>query len=94
MRKAFPGFCAVAMPAAIALFAGQPSQALAANLAVELACASDYFSYCSQHDPDSQEARLCMRVNGAKLSQRCIRALVAAGEVSKAEVERRTAAGR
>jgi hypothetical protein len=32
-----------------------------------------------------------MRANGHKLSKRCVNALVSAGEVSKAEVERRSA---
>jgi hypothetical protein len=33
-----------------------------------------------------------MRANGLKLSQSCVNALIAAGEVSKAEVARRAAA--
>lgn len=63
--------------------------ASAQSLAVQLACASDYYTYCSRHDPDSTGARSCMRSNGNKLSQRCVNALIAAGEVSKAEVSRR-----
>jgi hypothetical protein len=70
------------------------SQASASSLAVQLACASDYYAYCSKHDPDGPGVRSCMRANGNKLSQRCINALVAAGEVSKAEVERRAASSR
>jgi hypothetical protein len=35
-----------------------------------------------------------MRANGIKLSKGCVNALIAAGEVSKAEVDRRAAAGR
>jgi len=74
--------------------AGQPGQGQAASLAVELACASDYYSYCSKYDPDGPETRACMRRNGHKLSQRCLHALIAAGEVSKDEVERRSASER
>ena len=58
---------------------------------VQSACASDYFAYCSQHDPDSAGARRCMRANGFKLSSGCVSALVAVGEVSKSEVARRSA---
>ena len=65
------------------------ASASAQSLAVQLACANDYYAYCSRHDPDSAAARACMRTNGTKLSQRCINALVAAGEVSKSEVSRR-----
>jgi hypothetical protein len=58
---------------------------------VSSACASDYLAYCSQHDPDGPGTRRCMRANGLKLSQACVNALVAAGEVSKREVGRRAA---
>ena len=58
---------------------------------VSSACASDYLAYCSQHDPDGPGTRRCMRANGLKLSQVCVNALVAAGEVSKREVARRAA---
>ncbi|MEQ1695159.1 MAG: hypothetical protein ABL901_04885 [Hyphomicrobiaceae bacterium] len=84
----------IAVLAAASFAAGAATEASAASLAVELACASDYYSYCSKHDPDGPGVRNCMRVNGPKLSNRCIKALVAAGEVSKSEVESRTASGR
>jgi len=67
------------------------TQAGAVNARVQSACANDYLSYCSQHDPDGPGARRCMRANGLKLSKSCVDALVAAGEVSKAEVARRSA---
>jgi hypothetical protein len=58
---------------------------------VRSACTSDYLTYCSQHDPDGSGTRRCMRANGPRLSQSCLNALVAAGEVSKREVSRRSA---
>lgn len=70
------------------------SQASAVSLSVQLACAADYYAYCSKHDPDGPGVRGCMRANGMKLSKRCVNALVAAGEVSKAEVERRSSEGK
>ena len=69
-------------------------QASAVSLSVQLACASDYYAYCSQHDPFGPGVRACMRANGLKLSNGCLNALVKAGEVSKAEVDRRKAAGK
>jgi len=78
-----------AAAAAIAVMA--TGQAHAASLAVELACAADYYSYCSQHPSEGAAVRNCMRVNGDKLSSRCVKALVSAGEVSKSEVESKTA---
>jgi hypothetical protein len=78
--------------AALALVA---TEAGAVSMRVQMACASDYYSYCSQHSPDSPGVRQCMRANGLKLSRGCVDALIAAGEVSKAEVDRRArAAGR
>lgn len=68
------------------------TQAGAVSLAVKMACASDYYAHCSQHDPDSPGVRKCMRTVGKNLSQRCIGALVAAGEVPKSVVEKKVAA--
>ena len=67
------------------------SQASAVSLSVQLACATDYYAYCSKHDPDGPGVRGCMRAAGPKLSNRCVNALIGAGEVSKAEVERQKA---
>lgn len=64
----------------------------AVSLSVQMACAADYFAYCSKHEIGSPGVRACMRANGLKLSKRCVSALVAAGEVSQAEVDRRAAA--
>ncbi len=78
---------AVAFAALIAF----ATQAGAASARVQMACASDYLAYCSQHDPDGPGVRQCMRANGLKLSKSCVNALIAAGEVSKDEVSRRSA---
>jgi hypothetical protein len=67
-------------------------EAGAVSARVKMACAGDYFSYCSQYSPSSPEVRQCMRANGLKLSKGCVSALVADGEVSKTEVARRAAA--
>ena len=77
--------------AALTMFA---TQAGAASARVQAACAGDYLAYCSQHPTEGPGVRQCMRVNGFKLSKSCVNALIAAGEVSKAEVDRRAASGR
>ena len=66
--------------------------AFAASTSVEMACAADYFAHCSKHDPDSPGVRSCMRAIGARLSQRCIKALAAAGEIPNVKTERRASA--
>ena len=78
--------------AAAVLTLAAPQQAAAVSLGVKMACASDYYSYCSQHAVGSPAVRKCMRANGHNLSNRCVTALIKAGEVSKSEVERRVAA--
>lgn len=85
-----------AIAAAVALAgASYPTDnAGAVSLRVKLACASDYYAYCSDHAPDSPGVRQCMRTNGLKLSKRCLDALVGAGEVSRDEVARRSASAR
>lgn len=68
------------------------TEAGAVSLSVKLACASDYYRYCSQHSPGSLGVRKCMRANGRNLSRRCVNALVDAGMVSSAYVRRRRTA--
>ena len=68
------------------------SPAAAISLAVELACATDYYSYCSQYNPAGSDVRKCMRSNGERLSKVCVKALLNAGEVTQAEIDARTAA--
>ena len=58
---------------------------------VEASCAGDYMAYCSQYPVNGKGVRSCMRRNGNRLSTRCVDALIAAGEVSKREVSRRSA---
>ena len=91
MLKTPTSFRILAAAISIGTIAMHASQASAQSLAVQMACASDYYAYCSQHDPFGAGARACMRSNGLKLSNRCVNALVAAGEVSKTEVDRRRA---
>jgi len=85
-----------ALVAAVALISGIATitPASAINPQVRNACANDYLSNCSQFRPDSAETRRCMRSVGHRLSKGCITALVSAGEVSKAEIQRRSASTR
>jgi len=82
-----------ALVAAVALGAAvlSTTQAGAVSASVRFACASDYLANCSSYSPNSPETRRCMRKVGYRLSKSCINALVAAGEVSRAEVARHSA---
>lgn len=81
------------LTAAVALSAAlvAATQAAAVSSQVRFACAGDYLTHCSSFAPESAQTRRCMRAVGHKLSKGCINALVATGEVSKAEVGRRSA---
>jgi hypothetical protein len=61
--------------------------------AVQKACANDYKRHCGQYGIETDALRLCMDRAGQRLTKTCIDALVAAGEVSKQEVERRKRSG-
>lgn len=80
---------ALALAAGSAIATSEPASAV--SLRVKLACASDYYAHCSQHAPESAGVRQCMRAHGPQLSQRCVNALVASGEVAKSTVEKRVA---
>jgi hypothetical protein len=60
--------------------------------AVQAACKDDYKQYCSEYGLETSGLRSCMDRNGHNLSKTCVNALVRAGEVSQAEVDRRRAA--
>jgi hypothetical protein len=52
-------------------------------------CANDYRNFCHQWGLETKGLENCMRKHGDKLTNACIAALVKAGEVSQAEVDRR-----
>jgi hypothetical protein len=51
-------------------------------------CANDYRAFCGDYGLQTSALNLCMRKAGPKLSPACVRALVQAGKVSQAEVDR------
>ncbi|ODS00105.1 hypothetical protein AUC68_03020 [Methyloceanibacter methanicus] len=51
-------------------------------------CVSDYKKFCGQYGLQSSALNLCMRKAGPSLSPACVRALVHAGKISQAEVDR------
>jgi len=57
-------------------------------------CASAYHKYCGEYGLESAALRNCMSRIGRSLSNACVDALIEAGEVSRAEAERRKKSGR
>lgn len=75
--------------AALSLCASGAANAV--GWATQLSCASDYYAYCSKHSIGTPGVAACMRANGERLSKACINALIADGEISKADVEKQKA---
>jgi hypothetical protein len=78
----------------LALSMGVASAQHSYSKAVQKACAKDYKAHCGQYGVETNALRLCMDRAGQRLTKTCVSALVAAGEVSKQEVERRKRTGR
>ncbi len=51
-------------------------------------CANDYRKFCGDYGLQSNALNLCMKKVGPSLSPACVQALVQAGKVSQAEVDR------
>lgn len=51
-------------------------------------CANDYRKFCGDYGLQTSALNLCMKKAGPSLSPACVQALVAAGKVSQAEVDR------
>jgi hypothetical protein len=79
---------ALAAIAGLAALALSTAGASAYSDRVLNACEGDYLSYCSSYDVESPKLRGCMRAAANNLSQVCVNALIAAGEVSKSEAAR------
>ncbi len=70
------------------------AQAQPITKAVQAACKDDYKQFCGEYGLETSGLRSCMDRNGHNLSKICVSALVKAGEVSQAEVDRRKRAAR
>lgn len=74
----------VTAPLALAALA---TTAQAVSDQVRASCREDYYAHCPNHALGSANLRKCMKTAGPKLSSACIKALVASGEISQAEVK-------
>lgn len=51
-------------------------------------CVNDYKKFCGDYGLQTNALNLCMRKAGPSLSPACVQALVKAGKISQAEVDR------
>jgi len=73
----------VCAPLVLASFA---TTAQAVSDQVRASCREDYYAHCPNHALGSPNLRRCMKTAGPKLSPGCIKALVASGEITQAEI--------
>lgn len=64
------------------------SQAGSITPAMQNNCVNDYKKFCGEYGLQSSALNLCMKKAGPSLSPACVRALVQAGKISQAEVDR------
>ena len=88
--------CRANLPAALSLIlcflCAGASQALAQagtiTKGMQDYCANDYKKFCGDYGLQTAALNLCMKKAGPSLSPACVQALVQAGKVSQAEVDR------
>lgn len=71
----------LAAVAATLVIASAPAFAYSED--VQKKCQDDYLKLCSEFPPGSADMRKCMEKKGKQVSDRCINALVDAGEIDK-----------
>ncbi|HEY8277287.1 MAG TPA: hypothetical protein VIG52_09880 [Methyloceanibacter sp.] len=64
------------------------AQAGTITKAMQNSCVNDYKKFCGDYGLQSAALNLCMKRAGPSLSPACVQALVAAGKVSQAEVDK------
>jgi hypothetical protein len=65
-----------------------PDPAGAVTARIKRDCKSDYNRYCKKYELGSEGLRACMSRSIRGVSNRCISALVAGGEMTKAQADR------
>jgi hypothetical protein len=74
--------CVGLAPSAVWAQAGTITKSMQNN------CVNDYKKFCGEYGLQSAALNLCMKKAGPSLSPACVQALVQAGKVSQAEVNR------
>jgi hypothetical protein len=64
------------------------AQAGAISKDMQTYCVNDYKKFCGDYGLQTNALNLCMRKAGPSLSPACVQALVSAGKVSQADVDR------
>lgn len=90
MRHCFMSLVAMAVLAASVCLSSSAVWAQAGTITKEMQnnCNSDYKKFCGDYGLQTSALNLCMKKAGPSLSPACVQALVHAGKISQAEVDR------
>lgn len=90
MHRCLTSLIATAAVAAAALLAPASawSQAGTITKGMQNNCVNDYKKFCGDYGLQTSALNLCMKKAGPSLSPACVQALVQAGKISQAEVDR------
>ena len=87
-RFAAASVLVVALPLLIVAPSAALAQAGTITKGMQNNCANDYKKFCGDYGLQTAALNLCMRKAGPGLSPACVQALVQAGKVSQAEVDK------
>lgn len=90
MHHSLASLMAIAAFAATLCLSSTASWAQAGTVTKEMQnnCVNDYKKFCGDYGLQTSALNLCMKKAGPSLSPACVRALVHAGKISQAEVDR------
>lgn len=90
MHRSSMSLIVVAGLAAAVCLAPSPvwSQAGTITKGMQNNCVNDYKKFCGDYGLQTSALNLCMKKAGPSLSPACVKALVQAGKISQAEVDR------
>ena len=87
-RAKLPAACALIACLVCAGSSSAFAQAGTITKGMQNNCANDYKKFCGDYGLQTSALNLCMKKAGPSLSPACVQALVQAGKISQAEVDK------
>ena len=87
-RARLPTACALILCFVCSAPSAARAQAGTITKGMQNNCANDYKKFCGDYGLQTSALNLCMRKAGPGLSPACVQALVQAGKISQADVDR------
>ena len=87
-KRAATIFLVLALPSAAFLPSAALAQAGTITKGMQNNCVNDYKKFCGDYGLQTAALNLCMKKAGPSLSPACVQALVQAGKVTQADVDK------